>query len=424
MSQDNIDVTDITGFNEKQTSIQTIKVVGVGGGGNNAVEKMFEAGIRGVSFVQINTDKQVLNASKVPNTVLLGKGLGAGGKPEVARKFAEESAEMIADVFDDNTNMVFVTAGMGGGTGTGAGPVVARIAREKGILTVGIVTIPFNFEGPGRTKKALAGADEMAKYVDALLVIDNDRLIDIYPDFSIFTAMERADDTLKNAAESITEIITIKGVINRDFNDVDATLRDGGTAIISSGYGEGPNRVADAIRNALRSPLLKDCDVMGSKRMLLVLYVSDDNKDVLQTGELEAITSFVGAVESDDIEVKWGLYPQPDLGNRVKVTILASGFETSTRGKDQPHQPEPTAQGTAEKPTGDIAVDKDIARTLAGYNIIQPDRYDDDESIRALNTQTPRSGTFHKSAAPAAGKPAPSAADKGNGGNVISFDDM
>lgn len=420
-----IDVTDITGFNEKQTSIQTIKVVGVGGGGNNAVEKMFEAGIRGVSFVQINTDKQVLNASKVPNTVLLGKGLGAGGKPEVARKFAEESAEMIADVFDDNTNMVFVTAGMGGGTGTGAGPVVARIAREKGILTVGIVTIPFNFEGPGRTKKALAGADEMAKYVDALLVIDNDRLIDIYPDFSIFTAMERADDTLKNAAESITEIITIKGVINRDFNDVDATLRDGGTAIISSGYGEGPNRVADAIQNALRSPLLKDCDVMGSKRMLLVLYVSDDNKDVLQTGELEAITSFVGAVESDDIEVKWGLYPQPDLGNRVKVTILASGFETSTRGKDQPHQPEPTAKGTAEKPTGDIAVDKDIARTLAGYNIIQPDRYDDDESIRALNTQTPRSGSFHKNAAaPAAGKAAPSAADKGNGGNVISFDDM
>ena len=276
---DNTDVTDLGDFKTTDKPIQSIKVVGVGGGGNNAVEKMFAAGINGVSFVQINTDKQVLQDSKVPTVVLLGAGLGAGGKPEVARKLAEEDADKIAEIFEDGTDMVFVTAGMGGGTGTGAAPVVARIAREKGILTIGIVTIPFSFEGPGRNKKALAGANEMAKYVDALLVLDNDRLVEIYPNFSILNAFRRADDTLRNAAEGITEIITRVGIVNRDFNDVDATLRDGKTAIISSGYGEGPDRINDAIQEALRSPLLKDCNVVDSKRMLFVLYASCGNDD-------------------------------------------------------------------------------------------------------------------------------------------------
>ena len=424
----NIDVTDTRDYNTDTTPIQTIKVVGVGGGGNNAVDKMFLVGIEGVSFVQVNTDRQVLQDSKVPTIVQLGKGRGAGGKPEVARKFAEDSADKIAEIFDDDTNMVFVTAGMGGGTGTGAAPVVARIAREKGILTIGIVTIPFSFEGPGRTAKALEGADEMAKYVDALLVLDNDRLVGIYPDISLLDAFTRADDTLKNAAEGITEIITRRGVINRDFNDVDATLRDGDTAIISSGYGEGPDRVHDAIQAALRSPLLKDCDIMSSKRMLMVLYGSCKSGEgvsgTLLTSETTALTSFVATLESDNIEVKWGLYDAPELGDRVKVTILASGFKRDSSAKN--------TAATAAVPTvkkgpvsGPLADEKAGTLALSGFNVPSPEMYDDDDTVRALSTGAPRSASYTKptakggsTARPAA--PAASAAPAGG----ITFDDI
>jgi len=404
---DNTDVTDLGDFKTADKPIQSIKVVGVGGGGNNAVEKMFAAGIKGVSFVQINTDKQVLQDSKVPTVVLLGEGRGAGGKPEVARKLAEEDADKIAEIFEDGTDMVFVTAGMGGGTGTGAAPVVARIAREKGILTIGIVTIPFSFEGPGRNKKALAGANELAKYVDALLVLDNDRLVEIYSNLSMFNAFRRADDTLRNAAEGITEIITRVGIVNRDFNDVDATLRDGKTAIISSGYGEGPNRINDAIQEALRSPLLKDCNVVDSKRMLFVLYascgdadesVADDKEDsgenALRAGETLAITNFVASMSAKDIEVKWGLYNVPELGDRVKVTILASGFETTTTPKREESKPGNDAKPSKASNASieQIGADKEIALALAGYNILSSDEYDNDESISRFISESPRTG--------------------------------
>ncbi len=405
---DNTDVTtDLGDFKTTEKPIQSIKVVGVGGGGNNAVEKMFAAGINGVSFVQINTDKQVLQDSKVPTVVLLGEGRGAGGRPEVARKLAEEDADKIAEIFEDGTDMVFVTAGMGGGTGTGAAPVVARITREKGILTIGIVTIPFSFEGPGRNKKALAGAAEMAKYVDALLVLDNDRLVEIYPNFSILNAFRRADDTLRNAAEGITEIITRVGIVNRDFNDVDATLRDGKTAIISSGYGEGPDRINDAIQEALRSPLLKDCNVVDSKRMLFVLYAScgsadepetesnDSGENALRAGETMAITNFVASMSAKDIEVKWGLYNVPELGDRVKVTILASGFEISTTPKREESAPGNTGEKKSPRANGPIDVlgqDKEIALRLAGYNILPTDEYDNDESISQFVSESPRIG--------------------------------
>ena len=250
-----------SGFQDKEQMRTIIKVMGVGGGGNNAINHMYMQNIEGVSFVVLNTDRQQLNESPVPNRVLLGPntthGLGAGNIPETAKKAAEESEAEIAQLFDDDTKMVFITAGMGGGTGTGAAPVVARIAHEKGVLTIGIVTIPFLFEGPKKILKALAGADEMGKYVDALLIINNQRLTEIYSDLDFTNAFGKADDTLTTAARSISDLITVKGVINLDFNDVNTTLRNGGAAIISSGYGSGEHRVSKAIEDALESPLLK-----------------------------------------------------------------------------------------------------------------------------------------------------------------------
>ena len=259
-----------------------IKVIGVGGGGNNAINHMYGQNIKGVSFVVCNTDRQALNGSPVPTKVLIGpettKGLGAGNRPEVAREAAEESANEIAALFDDDTRMVFITAGMGGGTGTGAAPVVARIAREKGMLTIGIVTIPFFFEGEKKILKALDGADEMKKYVDALMIINNERLTEIYSELNFLNAFGKADDTLSIAARSISELITSEGRINLDFNDVNTTLRDGGVAVISSGYGDGERRMTKAIEDALNSPLLKNRDVYGSKRILVNIYFSREAK--------------------------------------------------------------------------------------------------------------------------------------------------
>ena len=226
--EDNIPLMSDAGFNVDRASEPIIKVIGVGGGGSNAVNHMYKQDIENVSFVILNTDRQALEHLAVPSKVQIGDGLGAGNKPEKARIAAEDAADRIAELFNDNTKMVFITGGMGGGTGTGAAPVVARIAHEKGILTVGIVTIPFLFEGLNKIRKAYIGVEEMSKYVDALLVVNNQRLIEIYPDFTFDNAFDKADDTLTTAARSISEIITTKGKINLDFKDVETTLRDGG----------------------------------------------------------------------------------------------------------------------------------------------------------------------------------------------------
>ncbi|MBQ7419190.1 MAG: cell division protein FtsZ [Prevotella sp.] len=313
------------GAPEKENSI--IKVIGVGGGGGNAVNHMYREGIHDVTFVLCNTDNQALNDSPVPVHLQLGKeGLGAGNKPEKARAAAEESIEDIKQMLSDGTRMAFITAGMGGGTGTGAAPVIARVSKEMGILTVGIVTIPFRFEGDRKIDQALDGVEEMSKHVDALLVINNERLREIYPDLSVLDAFGKADDTLSVAAKSIAEIITVHGLINLDFNDVKTVLKDGGVAIMSTGYGEGEGRVRKAIDDALNSPLLNDNDVFNSKKILLSISFAGnkDGKDSLMMEEMNDVNEFMA--KFGDFEIKWGLATDPELGKKVKVTILATGF--------------------------------------------------------------------------------------------------
>lgn len=305
-----------------------IKVIGVGGGGGNAVNHMYREGIHDVSFVLCNTDAQALNDSPVPVHLQLGKeGLGAGNRPARAREAAMESIDDIHRMLDDGTKMAFITAGMGGGTGTGAAPVIAQASKEMGILTVGIVTIPFRFEGPRKIDQALDGVEEMSKHVDALLVINNERLREIYPDLTVLDAFGKADDTLSVAAKSIAEIITVHGLMNLDFNDVKTVLKDGGVAIMSTGYGEGENRVKKAIDDALNSPLLNDNDVFNSKKILLSISFSSEKKEQqgLMMEEMNDVNDFM-AKFGEDFEIKWGLAIDPELGNKVKVTILATGF--------------------------------------------------------------------------------------------------
>ncbi len=319
---------DIVDFGQPTQKKSIIKVIGVGGGGGNAVNYMYRTGIHDVSFLLCNTDAQALNDSPVPVKLQLGQeGLGAGNRPDRARAAAEESLEEIKDKLNDGTRMAFITAGMGGGTGTGAGPVIARVSKDMGILTVGIVTIPFRFEGTRKIDQALDGVEEMAKHVDALLVINNERLRKIYPEMGVFDAFDKADDTLCVAAKSIAEIITVHGRINLDFNDVKTVLKDGGVAIMSTGYGEGEDRVKKAIDDALNSPLLNDNDVFNSKKVLLSIScsASKDSKDGLMMEEMNYVDEFMSKFKYD-YENKWGLAIDPELGKRVKVTILATGF--------------------------------------------------------------------------------------------------
>ncbi len=320
-------INSIVDFEEPEKEPSIIKVIGVGGGGGNAVNHMYREGIHKVSFVLCNTDNQALNDSPVPVHLQLGKeGLGAGNRPEKAREAAEESIEDVRRMLNDGTKMAFITAGMGGGTGTGAAPVIAKVSKDLGILTVGIVTIPFRFEGKRKIDQALDGVEEMAKNVDALLVINNERLRQIYPNLSILEAFAKADDTLSVAAKSIAEIITYHGFMNLDFNDVKTVLKDGGVAIMSTGYGEGEGRVKQAINDALHSPLLNDNDVFNSKKILLnISFCSEKNVNGLMMEEMNDVDEFMGKF-GRDFEIKWGMATDPELGDRVKVTILATGF--------------------------------------------------------------------------------------------------
>lgn len=320
-------LADHLDFGEPDRQNSIIKVIGVGGGGGNAVNNMYKQGIHDVSFVVCNTDAQALKDSPVPERLQLGsEGLGAGNRPEKARLAAEESIDDIKAMLSDGTKMDFITAGMGGGTGTGAAPVIARVSKELGILTVGIVTIPFKFEGNKKIDQALDGVDEMAKHVDALLVINNERLRKVYPDLSLLNGFAKADDTLSVAAKSIAEIITVRGLINLDFNDVRTVLKDGGVAIMSTGFGEGDGRVRKAIDDALNSPLLNDNDIYNSQKILLsIAFSSENDTDGLAMEEMNEINDFMSRFGSN-FELKWGIAIDNTLEKKVKITILATGF--------------------------------------------------------------------------------------------------
>ena len=316
-----------------------IKVIGVGGGGGNAVNHMYREGIHDVSYVVCNTDKKALDDSAVPNHLQLGSdGLGAGNRPEKARCAAEESIDAIKEMLNDGTRMVFITAGMGGGTGTGAAPIIARCAKEAGILTVGIVTIPFKFEGKKKIDQALDGVEEISKHVDALLVINNERLREIYTELTVINAFAKADDTLTVAAKSIAEIITMHGIMNLDFEDVTTVLKDGGVAIMSTGYGEGENRVTKALDEALKSPLLNHNDIFNSKKVLLnINFCADDEHSSLMMEERYEIHDFMGKFRHD-VETKWGLATDSTLGSKVKITLLATGFGLQSINEMNNHQ--------------------------------------------------------------------------------------
>ncbi|MBQ4519374.1 MAG: cell division protein FtsZ [Bacteroidaceae bacterium] len=322
------EMNNILPINLPTESPSIIKVIGVGGGGSNAVKNMYREGIHDVTFVLCNTDRQALASSDIPIKIQLGrettKGLGAGNDPEVARLAAEESIEDIKGLFRDDTQMVFITAGMGGGTGTGAAPVVARIAKEMDILTVGIVTIPFKFERQRKIVQALKGVEAIARHVDALLVINNERLLETYPNLPVKEGFRVVDETLTVATRSIAEIITGEGIINLDFRDVNKILKDGGVAIMADGIGSGEKRLEAAISDALNSPLLNDNDIYNSRKILFNIYQSP--KKPLIVEEFEELNKFMERFESSDIEVIWGVAEDDKLDEEVKITILASGF--------------------------------------------------------------------------------------------------
>lgn len=384
-----------------------IKVIGVGGGGGNAINYMYRQNIPNVNYVVCNTDSDALKASPVPTKVVLGyditKGHGAGNVPEIGRECAEASEEDIRKLFDDQTEMVFITAGMGGGTGTGAAPVIARIAKECGMLTIGIVTVPFMFEGDAKIIKALKGAEEMKKYVDSLLVINNENIIELYKDFTFLNAFAKADDTLANAARSISEIISETLYINVDFQDVKTVLKDSGTSIIATAIGEGEHRISNAIHNALHSPLSKRHDVNTSRRLLIKFNCSSNPDYAIRAEEINEITQFTAKLPVG-IDVKWGIGVDDSLEDKVKVTILAAGFDMTIRegvgekekitfGGTVPDKKETPNTETISEESKEMIIDMYGADKMAErnkstnkvkYAVLKPWQFDDHEVIAML----------------------------------------
>ena len=306
-----------------------IKVIGVGGGGSNAVNHMFSQGIKDVEFVVCNTDSQALKTSSVPGKIQIGvnltEGLGAGANPEVGKNAALESKEDIRDLLGNDTKMVFITAGMGGGTGTGAAPVIAKIAKEMDILTVGIVTAPFGFEGKKKANQAESGINALKESCDTVLVILNDKLREIFGNLSIGSAFAQADNVLTTAAKGIAEIITVAGYVNVDFQDVRTVMHNAGAAVMGSAETKGENRARKAAEEALASPLLDNKDILGAQKILLSIISGEQAE--LQMDELTEITEYIQEQAGDDAEVIFGHGVDPDLGDSIRVTVIATGFD-------------------------------------------------------------------------------------------------
>ena len=349
---------DIMNFNLPKEEGSIIKVIGVGGGGSNAVNHMFEQGIKGVDFVICNTDQQALDRSAVQRKIVLGAGLtegrGAGAQAEVGRNAAIESMDEIKAVLENNTKMVFITAGMGGGTGTGAAPVIAEASRELGILTVAIVTIPFGFEGKKRRMQADAGLQELKKYVDTVLVVSNDKLREMYGNLKLSDAFSQADSVLTVGARGIAEIITVSGYVNVDFEDVRTVMSNSGVAIMGSAVASGSDRAMKAVQNALASPLLNDNNIHGASNILL--YINSGNEEV-SMDEVTEITDYIQEEAGMDADVIWGNGVDESLGDQLSITVVATGFNSSkSTGVPSESQPqkkvfnlhEPTAEATVE----------------------------------------------------------------------------
>ena len=346
-------------FQMPKNQSSQIKVMGIGGGGSNAVNYMFEHGIKGVDFVICNTDAQALEASPVPIKIQLGasltEGLGAGSNPEVGRKAAEESADRIIELLDANTKMLFLTAGMGGGTGTGAAPVIAEIAREKGILTVGVVTNPFSTEGGYRKQYAEDGLAELKKYVDTLLIINNDKLIEVYGDLTFTQAFGKANEVLNTATKGIAEVISQHLLVNIDLNDARKVLENSGTAVMGQAIAEGENRAIEAVMGALDSPLLNDNDITGAQQVLLKI-VTGNGDDEIKMSELFKIKNKIQEAAGRNVNIIEGIGIDPELGAAVSVTVVATGFEEKRKPKGT------TIVGLGE---GDFKVNEKIESSLS-----------------------------------------------------------
>ena len=318
---------DLMNFEIPQNRSSIIKVIGVGGGGSNAVNYMYSLGIKDVNFVVCNTDAQALENSPVPIKIQLGESLtegrGAGNRPEKGRQAAIENIQDVINVLEENTKMVFITAGMGGGTGTGAAPIIAKAAKEMGVLTVGIVTIPFRFEGKIRVNQAIDGITEMEQYVDSLLIINNEKLREMYGDLKLSNAFAKADNVLATAAKGIAEIITVHGYINVDFADVETVMRNSGVSIMGSGSATGDFRAIDAIQAALESPLLNNNQIAGAKNILLNITSGENEVTMDEVGQ---ITDYVQEVVGHSATIIWGTGTDMKLDNEVIVTIIATGF--------------------------------------------------------------------------------------------------
>ncbi len=350
----------------KETS-SIIKVIGVGGGGSNAVNHMYDQGIIGVDFIVCNTDRQALDISPVPYKIQLGtsltEGRGAGAIPEIGMNAAIENIEEIKELLSQNTKMVFVTAGLGGGTGTGAAPVIAKVAKEMGILTVGIVTVPFNFEGRKRRQQAEDGLEKIRQNVDTLLVINNERLREITGNLTIGNAFSQADDVLTIAAKGIAEVISVTGAINVDFNDVKTVMKDSGHAIMGSATAEGENRAITAVQQALASPLLDDSDINGAQYVLLNITYGD--KEVLMD-EISEITDYIQDEAGSTADVIWGHGYDATLGDKIGITLIATGFNTGNNVGFY-KAPEKTVRSLDDEPKNEIVKPLDSPTQVNSY---------------------------------------------------------
>ena len=384
----------------KSSQSPMIVAIGIGGGGGNAIKYMCTQNIQGVQFMAMNTDRQALDDCPAHTKLLLGpklcKGRGAGGRAEAGCEAAEESIPQIKELLSKETDMVFITAGMGGGTGTGASPVVAKVCKDQDLLTVGIVTIPFFFEGLDKLHGAMEGAAKLKKNVDALLVINNERLGEIYPDMEWSEAFTKADDILATAARSISEIVTNRSVINLDMRDVRNCLTDGKTAFISVGYAEGENRMSKAIENALHSPLLCDTNISTARKMIFSFYISHDIDPPLKMAESNQVNQLVKSMNSH-VWTKFGWGYDDTLGNKIKFTILAAGFDVTVEhsggnaliegnheGEEAPAQP--IEKDIVQAYGRDKIEDLLRHQETQNYYVLTPAQLDSDEAIRQLES--------------------------------------